>query len=158
MAGQASTVATTGPTTMPTPRPTGHGMGSRASKAMRNAPPTAMTGTTSIPLTQAAVAVERAIASVSRKTISADHRRPSPIDDRAPPHSRPGASCRRVLSDADCISRPHQSREVIAGSHDIKVHVLAEIEARVPVGTAEAGNVQVEHDQGRAPAPHRLQK
>src|SRR5450759_4983519 len=131
-------------------------MGTTANKAMSTAPPRATRVMTSMPLTQPNVAVDRATAKVKRKTSSADHRTPPPIVERAPFQSRPWANCSRTLSDADCISRPHQAREVVAPTHDIEVHVLAKVEARVLVGAAEAGDIQVEHDQRRAAPTHRL--
>src|SRR6266850_4996567 len=157
MVGQACTKATTGPRIVPAPRATGHGTGSTASTAMNIAPDSAMKGMTSIPFTQPAVAVERAIAKVRSRTRSADHQSPPCIEERAPPHTRPGTNCRRPLGDTDCISCPHQARKVIAAAHDVQVHVLAEVEARVLVGAAEAPDVEVEHDQSGAAAAHRLQ-
>src|SRR5450759_2081388 len=156
--GAAAIRATTVPRIMPRPSPTGQGTGSTASTAISSAPPSAIMVMTPMPLTHAAVAVDCAMANVKRKTISADHRTPPPIDDRARLQTTSWASCRRVLRDANCISRPHQASEVVAPAHDIEVHVLAEIEARVLVGAAEAPDVQVEDDQSRTPAADGLQK
>src|ERR1700704_1212020 len=150
--------AATGPSSIPSPRPAGQGIGVKASTAMSSAPKSAMRVITSMPLTHAAVEVERAMANVSRKTITADHTTPPPIDDRAPSHRRPGASCRRELGDTDCISRPDQARKVVALAHYVKVDVLAEVEARVLVRAAKAAHVEVKHDQCRATASHRLQQ
>src|SRR5260370_20495924 len=100
-AGPAATRATIGPRTKPSPREAGHGTGSTASPAIRRAPPSATRGMTSTPLTQPAVAVELAMAYVSRETMSADQSTPPPIDDRARPHSSPRASARRSLGDAN---------------------------------------------------------
>src|ERR1700674_4898389 len=64
----------------------------------------------------------------------------------------------RVLSDTDCISRSHQAREVIAFAHDVKVDVLAQVEAGVLVWAAEARHIEIEDDQRRATAAHRLKQ
>src|SRR3977135_3721403 len=139
-AGPAAIRATTGPSSMPRPRPAGQGIGVNASTAMSSAPRSAIRVITSIPVTHAAVEVERAMAKVRRKTITADQMTPPPIDERAPSHSRPCASCRRELGDTDCISRPHQAREVVAAPDYVEVDVLAEVEARVLVGAAKAAD------------------
>jgi hypothetical protein len=47
----------------------------------------------------------------------------------------------RALSDADCISGPHESREVVAASHYVQVYVLTKIEARILVWAAKARHV-----------------
>src|ERR1700680_657835 len=64
----------------------------------------------------------------------------------------------RVLSDTDCISRSHQAREVIAFAHDVKIDVLAQVEAWVLVWAAEARHIEIEDDQRRATAAHRLKQ
>src|ERR1700687_2012278 len=150
--GQAATPAAIGPRIIPKPRPNGQRIGSTASAAISKAPPNAMTGTTSMPATQAAVAVERAIERVSRRTRTADHTRPPRIDDRAPDHSCPGVPRTRALSDADCISGPHESGEGVAAWHHIQVLLLTKIEARILVWAAEARDVEGEHDELRGAA------
>src|SRR5216684_7947970 len=157
-AGPAATRATSGPRMKPRPSEAGHGTGSTARAAINRAPPSATRGITSTPLTQPAVAVELAMAYVSRKTIRADQSTPPPTDDRARPHSSSRASARRSLGDANCIPGPHEAREIVAPAHDIEVDVLAEIEARVLVRTAEASDVQVKDDQRRTPSADRLKQ
>src|ERR1700694_4865484 len=143
---------------MPRPRPAGHGTGSTASTAISKAPPSAMSVMTSMPGTQAAVAVELAMAYARRKTSRADQSTPPPIDVRARPQSCPGASASRPLGDANCISRPYEAREIVASAHDIEVDVLTQVKARVLVRAAEASHVEVEHDQCRAAAADRLKQ
>src|ERR1051326_4247744 len=64
----------------------------------------------------------------------------------------------RPSGDTYRIPCPHKAGEVVALAHHIKVDVLPEVEARVLVGTPEAGPVDVKDDQRRAPAAHGLQK
>src|SRR5205823_14284326 len=64
----------------------------------------------------------------------------------------------RPLGDTYRISGPHQACKVVAAAHHIKVDVLAHVEARVLFRPTEAGRVEIEHDQRRAAASHRLEK
>src|SRR5450759_1882429 len=159
-AGPAASAATTGPATRPIPRPSVHGTGATASTPMSSAPPSATTVTTSIPLTQAAVAVERATMSVISRMRTQDQATAPVIDARVRPQTRPGTSKRlnRGLGDADCISRPHQPREVVSTPDDVKVDILAEVEAWVLVRAAKAGHVEIEDDHRRAAPADRLQQ
>src|ERR1035437_265431 len=158
--GPAAIAATTGPATRPTPRPSVQGTGATASTPMSSAPPSATTVTTSIPLTHAAVTVERATISVSSRMRTQDQATAPVIDARVRPQTRPGTRTRlnSELGDADCISRPHQPREVVPLSDDVEVDILSEVEAWVLVRTAEAGHVQIEDDHRRAAPAHRLEQ
>src|SRR2546428_2110811 len=158
--GPAANAATTGPAIRPAPSPATQGTGARASRAMKTAPPSATAATTSMPPTHAAVAVERAIISASSRTRTADQAMAPVIEARVRPHIRPGtrASWNLGLGDADCISRPHQSREVVAAADDVEIDVLSEIEARVLVRAAKTRYVEIEDDHRRAAPAHRLQQ
>src|SRR5439155_857440 len=129
---------------------------------------TAMTMTTSMPFTHCTVEVERATVSVKSKTRTTDQKRPPPNELRAlsqrssrrfsvlsnaasGPASRPSGDTYRIPG-------PHEAREVVAFAYDVKVDVLAQVEAGVLVRAAEAGDVEVEHDERRAAASHRLQQ
>src|SRR5690348_17521985 len=104
--------------------------------------------------THDAAAVEFAITSTSRNTMPADHSVHGGTAARVRSHAivpKPGA-----LSDSDCIACPHQAGEVVAAPHDIEIDVLTEIEAWVGIGSAEAGRIDVEDDQRRAPPAHSL--
>src|SRR5690348_4909138 len=141
-------------------------MGRSASTDISTAARIAIGTTTSIPGTHCAVAVDLETAIVRRMTIAADQKRPPPsqsrprlhsADDIAPGSKSPGWY-RGLLGDTDRISRPHQAGKVIAAPNHVQVDVLAQVEADVLVGSSKAGAVQVEDDQGRALAAHRLQQ
>src|SRR5256885_16983534 len=70
-------------------------------------------------------------------------------------HATPGMAI--TSGDANCISRPHQPGEVIAAADDVQIDVLAEVEAGVAVGAAEACRVDVEDDERSPAAAHRLE-
>ena len=107
-----------------------------------------MTMTTSMPFTHCTVEVDRATVTVNSKTRTTDQKRPPPSERRALSHS----SSRRfsVLSNAASgpasrpsgdtyrIPGPHEAREVVALAYDVKVDVLAQVEAGVLVRAAEA--------------------
>src|SRR5438445_3786191 len=160
--------ATTGDRAKPIPRAIGSRTANTASVPISKAATTAMTFTTSMPVTHWTVVVERATVNVRRRTNKADDSRPPPMAASARPQIRPRRSsvlskaasgpASRPSGDTYRIPCPHEAREVVALAHHIQVDVLAEVEARVLVGPAEAGHVQVEHDEGRAAASHRLQQ
>src|SRR5437660_552905 len=152
-AGQDANPATNGPATIPMPTPTPQGIGSTASSPMRTAPTSATIVTTSMPGTHCAVTVDLAIASVSRNKSPALQTTPPGSSSRVRRTRRSGK-----LTDADCISSPHEAGEVVALTHDIQVYVLPEIEGGVLVGTAEARAVEEEDDHRRAAASNRLQQ
>src|SRR5690348_1949828 len=162
--GHAPTTAATSPATPPTPSPTASGMGTSAKIDISTAARIAIGTTTSIPGTHCTVAVDLETAIVRRRTIMADQKRPPPSQSRARPHmaeeTPPGSRSpgwnSGLLGDTDRIPRPHQPGEVIALANDVEVDVLTEVEADVLIGAAKAGTVQVEDDQGRALAAHRL--
>src|SRR5207302_5022934 len=124
--------------------------------------------TTSMPFTHCTAAVERATVSVKSKTRTTDQKRPPPNELRAlsqrssrrfsvlsnaasGPASRPSGDTYRIPG-------PHEAREVVALAYDVKVDGLALVEAGVLVRAAEAGDVEVKHDERRAAASHRLQQ
>src|SRR5487761_13925 len=147
--------ATRGPTSSPAPRPMGHGTGRMASRPMRTAPRSATITTESMPGTQAAVAVDRAIINVRSRMSSADHATAPVIEARVWLHILRGQRAAKPLADADCIPSPLQAREVIPAADYVQVDVLPEIEAGVSIRAAEAGGVQVEnHHGGPAPLNH----
>src|SRR2546430_9123306 len=97
---------------------------------------------------------------VSKRTVTADQNRPAPIHCRArsssavgvaPPSNAASGPASRVSGDTYRIPGPHKSREVISAAHNIKVDVLAQVEADVLVGSTEASGVEVEDDQRRPP-------
>src|SRR6266704_6846155 len=110
-----------------------------------------------MPSTQCTVDVERATVMVRRRTRSAVQKRPPATDSRArsqscsrglmPVLNAASGPTSRPLGDTYRISGPHQARKVVAAAHHIQVDVLAEIEARVLVGAAEARRVEVKDDQ-----------
>src|SRR5437588_8720745 len=123
---------------------------------------------TSMPSTQCTVDVERATVTVRRRTRTAVQKRPPATDSRARSHSSSrrlmpvlkaaSGPTSRPLGDTYRISGPHQACKVVAAAHHIKVDVLAQVEARVLFRPTEAGRVEIEHDQRRAAASHRLEK
>src|SRR5260370_35432038 len=96
----------------------------------------------------------------SANTTTADQTVGAGTAARARSHLVPGtpSSCRLPLGDTDCIPSPHQPREVITLADHIEVHVLTQVERRVPVGAAEADAIDVEDDQRGAPPAHRLEQ
>src|SRR5438445_1007518 len=141
-------------------------MGSNARMLMSTAATIAIGVMTSMPSTQWTVAVDLATVSVMSRTRTADQKRPPPshsrarshLSDCAMPPSNPSGRPSSRLCDTDRIPGPHEAREVISAAHDIKVDVLAQIEAWVRVGPAKAGGAELEDDERRALAEHRLQQ
>src|SRR5437773_5788677 len=159
--GAVAIVATTSPPATPAATHSHEGSRVNASRAINTAAPTATNGMPSMPLgTQYAALVDLAIVTASANTSTADQRVEAGTAARARSHLVAGRSpsCRPPLGDTDCISRPHQPREVVALADDIEVRVLTEVECRVPVRAAEADGVDVEDDQRGAPAAHRLEQ
>src|SRR5260221_2415344 len=67
-----------------------------------------------------------------------------------------GFSCVGMgLDQADSIACPQHAGEVVALPDDVQVDIRAQVEAQVGLRGAEAGGVDVEGQQRRAPAPHR---
>src|SRR2546430_472859 len=139
-----------------------------ASTAISTAAPTAMTLTTSMPLTHCTVEVDRATVNVSSKTSATDQMRPPPSAPRARSQAMArrfrmlskaaSGPARRPSGDTYRIPGPHEASEVVALAHDVQVDVLAQVEAWVLVRASEAGDIEVEHDERRAAASHRLQQ
>src|SRR5947199_62139 len=153
--------ATTGPAARPTATHSHAGSRVNASRAIRTAAPSATNGTASIPLgTQDAETVDLAIVTASANTSTADQSVEAGTAARARSHLVAGgpSSCRLPLGDTDCISRSHQSREVVSLADDVEVHVLPKVESRIAISPAEACGVDVEDDQRRAPAAHHLKQ
>ena len=124
---------------------------------MSNALASATGTTASMPGTQAAVAVDRAIMRVKSRMSTADHATAPVIEARVRLQSLPGHTPgSKLLADAECISSPHQAREVVTTADHVEVDVLPEVEAGVLIRTAEAGGVEVENNHVRAPASNRL--
>src|SRR5437870_12427358 len=133
--------------------------GVSASTPINRAPASAIGVMTSIPSTQLTVDVERATVRVSRRTSSIDQKRPAPIDSRIRSHSihwRPAVSSKaasgpisRVSGDTYRIPGPHEAGEVVTGSDDVQVDVLAEVEARVLVRSAERSEEHTSELQSR---------
>src|SRR5579864_6170744 len=164
--GHAPTKAATRPATAPTPSPIGSATGRSANTDINAAPRIAIGTATSIPVTHWTVAVDLETATVRRRTITADQNRPPPSQSRprshtadrtAPASMSPGRN-RGLLGDTDRIARSHQPGEVIALADNVQIDVLAQVKADVLVGSAEAGTVQIENDQCRALAAHRLEQ
>ena len=80
---------------------------------MRTAPARATNTTESMPGTHAAVAVDLAIMRVSSRMRTADQATAPVIEARVRLHNLAGDKAARPLADADCISGPHQTGEVI---------------------------------------------
>src|ERR1700686_5286188 len=129
-----------------------------ASTPMRTAPARATNTTESMPGTQAAVAVDRAIMSVSSRMRTADQATAPVIEARVRLQNLTGHKAARPLADADCISSPHQPREVVTATDDVKVDILPQVEARVSIRATEAGGVEIENNHVRTPALNRLKK
>src|SRR5689334_24697474 len=164
--GQAAASETSGASKRPIASEMGSRTGRDARTPIRMAPPRATQVMMSMPSTQCTVAVDRATVSVSRRTSTADQKRPPPTDSRMRSHSLAcGLSLKaasgltsRPSGDTYRISRPHQAGEVVALTDHVEVDVLPKVEAWILVGAAEARGVDVEDDQRRSPAAHRLQK
>src|SRR5205823_11360900 len=107
----------TGPRARPRPTHQNHGIGVTASTPMSTAPRSATGGPASPPMTtHEAATVDFAIVKTSRNVISADHSVAAGTPVRIRLQTSPGR-----LSDSDCISRPHQAREVVTAAHDVEV-------------------------------------
>src|SRR5438270_2935315 len=160
--GAVVIAATTGPTVTPAVTHSHAGSRVNARTAIKTAAPSATRGMPSMPLgTQLAATVDFAIVSASANTSTADQRAEAGTAARVRSHlvaGTPSPSCRLPLGETDCISRPHQPREVVALADDEQVRVVTEVERGVPVRAAEADGVDVEDDQGGAPAAHRLEQ
>src|SRR6266851_6600944 len=160
--------AATGASTAPMPSAIGSRTGRIARTVSKTAPMIAIGVMTARPSTQGAVAVDLATEMVIRSTKTADQNRPPPIHSRArssasedrvtPPSNAASGPASRPLGDTYRIPGPHQSREVVAATHHVKVDVLAEVEADVLVRAAEARGVEVEDDKRRPPSAHRLEE
>src|SRR5919201_351459 len=156
--------ARTGESRRPMPSATTSGTGEMASVLIRSAPASATAGMTSMPSTQRTVAVDFATVSDMARTRTTAQKRPSPIESTTRSQSvatrlsskAASGPIRRCSGDTYRIPGPHEPREVVAGTYDVEVDVLAEVEARVLVRPAEAGHVDVEHDQARSPSAHGL--
>src|SRR5919204_116580 len=148
----------------PMPSATTSRTGEMASALIRSAPASATAGMTSMPSTQRTVAVDFATVSDMARTRTTAQKRPSPIESTTRSQSvatrlsskAASGPIRRCSGDTYRIPGPHEPREVVAGTYDVEVDVLAEVEARVLVRPAEAGHVDVEHDQARSPSAHGL--
>src|SRR5438874_9854532 len=160
--GAVVIAATTGPAATPTVTHSHAGSRVKARTDIKTAAPRATSGMPSIPLgTQLAATVDLAIVSARANTRTADQRAEAGTAALARSHlvaGTPSPSCRLPLGETDCISRPHQPREVVALADDEQVSVLTQVERRVPVRAAEADGVDVEDDQRGAPAAHRLEQ
>src|SRR5579859_3699608 len=156
--GHVAYSETAAPPMLPNARAGGHGTGSKARIPMTKAPPSAIAVTVSMPWTQPSVTVERAMVNVRRMTSSADQTSPRATDPRARSSKIVGLRSSGPLGDADCIPRPHQPGKVIASPHHIKIDVLAQVKAWIEVRPPKAGDVEIEHDHGRAPATNGLEQ
>src|SRR5215472_7990476 len=154
MRGHAPTNATTGPRSAPMPSPIGSRIGRSARIDIRKAAPKAIATTTSMPGTHWTVTVDFDMATVRRRTSTADQKRPPPSHSRVRsqttllrmPSSNPSGLPRTVSGDTYRIARPHEASEIVALPNHVQVHVLSEIEAHVLLRTAKARDVEIEDD------------